>query len=129
MKKSTKVLYWVFTILTAALIIFSSYGNILVDAPSVQLIHDALGFPTYMIPFLGIAKTLAVIVILIPGFPTLKEWAYAGIAFDLIGATYSVLAIGTPVGQAMGMLMFLVPFALSYFFYRKKLKEENISVV
>ena len=42
--------------------------------------------PAYLISFLSIAKILGVIAILIPGFPRIKEWAYAGLMFDLIGA-------------------------------------------
>jgi hypothetical protein len=56
-----------------------------------------VGVPLYLIPFIGIAKVLGVIAILIPGFPKLKEWAYAGLFFDLIGATYSICASGEEV--------------------------------
>jgi hypothetical protein len=127
--KKTKILYWIFTILTALLITFSSIPNIMVDEASVQLIHGALGYPEYIIRFLGIAKMLAVIIILIPGFPRLKEWAYAGLVFDLTGAVYSLCAIGTPISQSWGMLIFIVPIALSYIYHHKKLKDESIAVV
>ena len=52
-----------------------------------------------MITFLDVAKILGVIAILIPGYPRLKEWAYAGLAFDLIGATYAQIAKGYPAAN------------------------------
>jgi len=85
--------------------------------------HVELGYPTFFVPFIGIAKLLGVIAILVPGFPRIKEWAYAGLFFDLIGATYSILAIGKP--DWMFMIMPLALATASYVFYqkRKRMKE------
>jgi len=55
-----------------------------------------LGYPRYVVTLLGVWKLLGVLAILWPGFPRLKEWAYAGIAFDLSGAAVSHLAVGDP---------------------------------
>ena len=77
-------------------------------------------YPNYIIPFLGVAKVLGAIAILIPGYPRLKEWAYAGLLFDLVGATYSlIMTDGIQPGMA-GMLIFLGLFLLSYTWYRKR---------
>jgi hypothetical protein len=54
----------------------------------------ALGYPMYFFAILGVWKVLGAIAILAPGFPRLKEWAYAGIFFDLTGAAASVAAVG-----------------------------------
>ena len=63
---------------------------------------------------------LGAIVILIPGFHLLKEWAYAGLFFDLAGATYSTV-MAQPLHPAMlGMLIFFGLFALSYVYHRKR---------
>ncbi len=62
---------------------------------------------------------------LIPGYPIIKEWAYAGLVFDLIGATYSSIAVGAPVsGWAF---MIFTPFfsGLILYFYHKKLKVKS----
>lgn len=64
--KKLNIAYWVVTGLFAAFMIFSSTGNVMSDAPSVDLIHTQMGFPKYIIPFLGVAKILAAITILIP---------------------------------------------------------------
>ncbi len=120
--KTTNILYWVFTVIFAGLIIFASVDNVMVGKDSIALITDTLQFPKYMIPFLGVAKLLGVVGILIPQLPRwMKEWAYAGIFFDLVGATYAFIAIsgGFQAGH-LGMLMFFVPGILSYIWFHKK---------
>jgi hypothetical protein len=116
--KKTNILYWIFTSLFAAMMLFSAIPDVISDPIAVKGMHGELGYPLFFIPFIGVAKLLGAIAILLPGFPRLKEWAYAGLFFDLIGATYSILAIGKPDW----MFMFL-PFSLgigSYLFYQKR---------
>ena len=88
-------LSWIVTGLMAAFMLMASIPDILRIPQAVDLFTH-LGYPTYLIPFLGIAKTLAVIAILAPGVRWLKEWAYAGLVFDLIGAFYSHVSVGDP---------------------------------
>src|SRR5882724_11188856 len=90
--KTTNILYWVFTIIFAGLMLFSSISGIQPSADAIKMVHDGLGFPIYFIQFISVAKLLGVIAILIPGFPRVKEWAYAGMFFDLAGATYAGVA-------------------------------------
>jgi hypothetical protein len=124
--KTINILYWVFTILFAALMIYSSYGSILVNEESKKLIHDQLGYPVYFIPFTGYAKLVGAIVILIPGLKTIKEWAYAGLFFDLIAVVYSVIALSGTVDPMMAfMLMWFIPGILSYILWHKKMKLEE----
>lgn len=81
-----------------------------------------LGYPVYFIPFIGVVKLLGVIAILIPGFNRIKEWAYAGLFFDLAGAVYSVIALtGTVDPMMLTMLAWIAPGILSYIFWYKKL--------
>ena len=100
--------------------LFSSIPDILSTADAVKFINS-LGYPTYILPFLGVAKVLGVIAILIPGYPRIKEWAYAGLVFDLLGAAYSVLSV-THDAQGLFMLVFVGFAFASYFLYRKKIK-------
>lgn len=117
--KKTNILYWTFTGLFAAAMLFSGIANLLVTADSIAL-FNTLGYPEYIIPFLGVAKILGSIAILVPGFPRLKEWAYAGLFFDLVGATYSaIMAEGLHPAMA-GMLIFFGLEALSYIYYHKR---------
>lgn len=123
--KTINILYWVFTILFAALMLFSAYGSIIVNDDAKKLIHDYLGFPVYFIPFTGFAKLFGSIVILIPGLKAIKEWAYAGLFFDLIGAVYSSIAVSKAFDPMMlFMLVWFVPGILSYIFWKKKMKME-----
>jgi len=122
--KRINLLYWIFTALFAALMIFSAIPDTMSSKEAVEFI-GTLGYPAYFVPFIGVAKLLGSIAILIPGFPRIKEWAYAGLAFDLTGATYSQIATA---GIKAEMTFMLLPFALlilSYVYYHKKL--QNIS--
>jgi hypothetical protein len=123
--KTTNILYWVFTGLFGAFMMFSAIPDIIVVPEAVEFVTKKLGYPEYIIPFLGVAKALGVIAILIPGFPRLKEWAYAGLFFDLVGATYSVISTeGLQPGTAFMILPFTLLF-LSYTFYHKRRNQKE----
>jgi len=116
--KKTKIIYWVFTGLLAALMLFSGIGNAMVTPESV-VVFKHLGYPVYISAFLGIAKILGVIAILVPRFPRLKEWAYAGFTFDLTGALYSSISSGDPASAwSMLFIGYIIIFG-SYFYYHK----------
>jgi hypothetical protein len=120
--KSINIIYWTSTILFGGFMAFSAIANIIVDADSVNLITTQLGYPKYLISFLGVAKLLGAIGILVPGFPRIKEWAYAGLTFDLIGAVYSGIAVYGFQPPMLFMLVFFGMDALSYIYYHKKYK-------
>jgi hypothetical protein len=121
--KTINTLYWVFTILFSLLMLFASWSSVVVNEDSVKLIHDGLGYPEYFIPFTGWAKLIGVIVILIPGYGRIKEWAYAGLFFDLIAAVYSGIAAAKAFDPLMlTLLAWFVPGILSYIFWHKKMK-------
>jgi len=122
MKPGTiNILYWVFTLIFAALMIFSSVGGIGPNEQTTQIFHTYLGYPIYFIQFISWAKIIGVIAILVPGFPKIKEWAYAGLFFDLTAAVYSGIAVSGKFDPMMlTMLMWIVPGILSYYFRTKK---------
>jgi hypothetical protein len=125
-QKTVNTLYWIFTILFSALMLFSSWSSILVNEDSIKLIHGMLGYPEYFIPFTGWAKLIGVIVILIPGFNRIKEWAYAGLFFDLVAAVYSGIAVSNTFNPLMlTMLAWFVPGILSYVYWHKKMKLDS----
>ncbi len=116
--KKTKIIYWTSTILFAGLMIFSAIPDIAVTEEAKQFIMQ-LGYPVYFMPLIGVAKLLGCLAILTPGFKRIKEWAYAGLFFDLIGAVYSVIM---KFGIDPSMLFFVFILALgttSYVFHRK----------
>jgi uncharacterized membrane protein YphA (DoxX/SURF4 family) len=117
--KKTKVIYWILTGLFA----FMMMGSAIPDALSVPIAvtgFKEMGYPAYLLPFLGIAKILGVLAILIPGYPRVKEWAYAGLTFDLLGATYSIICSGKSAGNWAPMFVILFIAAGSYIYYHKK---------
>jgi hypothetical protein len=81
-----------------------------------QLIHDQLGYPVYFIQFISYAKVIGVAVILIPGLNrSVKEWAYAGLFFDLAGAIYSGIASSGKFDPLiLTMLVWILPGLISY---------------
>ncbi len=118
--KTTKILYWVFNILFAGVMFLSGIPALLKTADEIKGIHNGLGYPAYFVPFIGFAKILGAIAILIPGYARLKEWAYAGLTFDLIAATYSLYCVPPPQGAWYFMFIFLALAAAAYIYYRKK---------
>jgi hypothetical protein len=108
-----KIAYWILTIFGAALMALSAVPDILFVPEAVQ-IFEHLGYPRYLLPFIGIAKLLGVAAILQPWFRGLREWAYAGLVFDLIGALYSHLAVGDPVSSWIFPVIGLVLIGGSY---------------
>lgn len=120
--KRLNLYYWISTGLIAAFMIFSSISNVLLHPDAVKMIAGDLGYPEYIIPFLGVAKILGSIAILIPGFNKLKEWAYAGLFFDLAGATYSAIAVEGFSLPHLFMFVFIGMLLLSYFLWSKREK-------
>ena len=116
--KKTKIIYWIITGLFLAFMLFSGISEIFMRDGDKFL--AAMKLPGYLDPFLGVAKILGVIAILLPGMSRLKEWAYAGFVIDMVGATYCMIASGFPVSQWWMMLLFIAVAFISYIFYQKK---------
>ena len=85
--------YWFATAVVALAMLAGGSADFLLLDP-VKETMDHLGYPYYFARIIGVWKVLGAIAILAPGFPRLKEWAYAGIFFDLSGALVSHLAVG-----------------------------------
>ena len=101
------VTYWVVTVLIALETLVGGVTDlihgrsILVAGPPVADVVTHLGYPLYFVRIIGVWKVLGGIVLLVPGCPRLKEWAYAGIFFELSGAAVSWLAYEHNVGEAV----------------------------
>ncbi len=94
--KPNRIVYWLSTAILSVVFVGGGIAYIL-GFEAQQEIMMNLGFPLYFMLFLGAAKLLAVGAVLAPGLPLLKEWAYAGLCFVLMGAFYSHLRAGDPV--------------------------------
>jgi hypothetical protein len=107
------VSYWMSTGIIA--LAFGSGGAAYLAGGEVQLRGMAeLGYPAYFVTILGVWKVLGALAIVTPRFPRLREWAYAGIAFDLIGAAASHAAVGNPVAHVVVPLVLLAIMAVSW---------------
>jgi len=119
--KKIKIIYWIFTILLAILLGGGAIPDIIMIKEAKDLfVH--LGYPMYLLPFVGVAKVLGVIAILVPGFNRLKEWAYAGLFFDITGALYSHICTGDPASVWAPLVIGYVLIFGSYIYHHKKLK-------
>jgi DoxX-like family len=121
--KKIRIFYWITTGLLLLMMAFSSISSLASRAQSVAF-FNTINMPSYLISFLSVAKLLGVIAILVPGYPRLKEWAYAGLTFDLIGAVYCNYAVGKPTGEWLPILIFVALAFASYFLYHKKLSPQ-----
>lgn len=125
--KSVKIIYWVFTILFLTLTLFDAVLDLLSHQQAVDSFNK-MKMPLYLLPFYGLIKVLAVVIILIPGYSRIKEWAYAILIFNIIEATYAMIAAGEPAGQWGFMAMPLLLAAGSYIWFHKKLKLEKLGL-
>ena len=110
---------WAVTGLMAALMLLSAVPDVL-RIPDALTVFRHLGYPTYLLLFLGTAKILGVAAVLVPGLPRIKEWAFAGLTFDVTGALYSHLSIGDPPGAWTPAVVALALVSGSYVAYRMR---------
>lgn len=115
MNKRDKIIYW---LTTAFLAIGMTVGGIqqLLQIGGYNEIVTKLGYPLYVLSILGFWKLLGVIVILIPKFPLVKEWAYAGFFFAMSGAAVSHIAAGGSLSEIIPSLILLIMTVLSWYF-------------
>ncbi len=115
MEKRNKILYWVTTIFLS---LGMTAGGVqqLLQIGGYNEIVSSLGFPLYLLSILGVWKLLGVIAILIPKFPLLKEWAYAGFFFAMSGAFVSHLLVGQVFTEAVPSLILLLVTVASWYF-------------
>jgi hypothetical protein len=108
-----KIVYWVST----SLVCLALFGSLTYLTGSAQVVEGfaKAGYPQHLRIVLGIAKPVAAIVLLLPGFAVLKEWAYAGVTFALVMATISGYLSGGGVKGAILPTLILALVAVSYF--------------
>ncbi|TGK06727.1 DoxX family protein [Leptospira semungkisensis] len=115
-KKTNQILYWIFT---APIIAGNLFGAYAYTSQNPQVLEGLghLGYPGYITYILGPAKGLSALALLFPKFPRLKEWAYAGITFNVLGAGLSHLLAGDPNYPTPFVSLILC--SVSYVLWRK----------
>jgi uncharacterized membrane protein YphA (DoxX/SURF4 family) len=112
--RSRTIAYWITTVLFCFPMAAGGVFD-LMQPPDVTAIFDHLGYPHYVATIIGVGKVLGVLALLAPGFPRLKEWAYAGFTIDLVGASASHVFVGDKVGDIATPIVILAVGLASYF--------------
>ncbi len=115
MTKRNKIIYWISTIWLALGMLSSGIVQLFNMKEEVNFILD-LGYPVYFLTILGIWKILGIVALLIPKFPLLKEWAYAGFFIAMSGAVFSHIALGNSVNEIFPPLLLLILTVVSWYF-------------
>lgn len=102
-----KIIYWLSTLLFCIGMAAGGVMDLTLNPMAVKSLAE-LGYPSYLGYILGFWKLAGVVVLVIPGFPVLKEWAYAGFVFNLTGAAASHQFSGDPISKVGIPLMLLV---------------------
>lgn len=114
MTKTTKIVYWISTLWLALGMVSTGIVQVFQLKEKVDFITH-LGYPTYFLSLLGVWKILGSIAVLIPKFPLLKEWAYAGFFFSMTGAVFSHIASDS-MNELFPSLLLLALTLLSWYF-------------
>ncbi len=115
MKRRNKIIYWVATIWLALGMVSTGIVQLLKVKEEADM-FGRLGYPHYLLTILGLWKLLGTAAVLIPKYPLLKEWAYAGFFFVMTGAIFSHLAVGDTAKEFFGPTLLLVLTVISWYF-------------
>jgi len=119
MTKRNKIIYWIATIWLSLGMVSTGIVQLLKlkgDGPGSLDSMTHLGYPAYFVTILGISKILGVVALLIPKYPLLKEWAYAGFFFMMSGAIFTHIAAGSSMSEIFPSLLLLILIVVSWYF-------------
>ena len=115
MNKINKIVYWIATIWLSLGMVSTGIVQLLKMKEETAFILQ-LGYPEYFLIIIGAWKLLGVAAILLPGFPVVKEWAYAGFFFMMSGAVFSHIAMHNGIAEIAPALLLLVLTVVSWYF-------------
>jgi len=115
MNRRNKIIYWIATLWLALGMTSTGIVQLLRAGQEVDKMTQ-LGYPVYFLTLIGVWKILGVLAVLIPKFPLLKEWAYAGFFFNMSGALFSHIASGSPLSDLFGPSLLLLLTVISWQF-------------
>jgi len=115
MSKRNKIIYWIATLWLSLGMVSSGIVQLLqIEMEKEAMAH--LGYPLYFLTIIGVWKLLGVVAILVPKYPLLKEWAYAGFFFTMTGALASHIGVGDPIGQMFPAVLLITLTVVSWYF-------------
>jgi uncharacterized membrane protein YphA (DoxX/SURF4 family) len=114
-EKRNKIIYWIFTIWLSLGMLSTGIVQLLRLKEETEMM-TVLGYPLYFLTIIGVWKILGVIAILVPKFPLVKEWAYAGFFFVASGAVFSHIAVSDPAKELFGPCLLIALTIISWYF-------------
>lgn len=115
MTKRNKIIYWIATLWLALGMTSTGIVQIMGVQQEVDM-FNRIGYPSYFMTIIGVWKLLGVIAILVPRFPLIKEWAYAGFFFNMTGAVFSHAFSGSAAMEYFGPMLLIVLTIISWYF-------------
>lgn len=115
MSKRNKIIYWIATIWLSLGMVSTAVVQLIPIKEEVDMMAH-LGYPLYFLTIIGVWKLLGVVAVLIPRFPLVKEWAYAGFFFVMSGAVCSHIAAGDAAKDFFGPVLLIVLTFVSWYF-------------
>ena len=115
MNKRNKIIYWIATAWLSLGMISTGIVQIIHQEEEVQKM-TSMGYPMYFLTIIGAWKILGAVAILIPNYPLLKEWAYAGFFFVTTGALFSHITMGDGAGDTMPSVFLMTLMLVSWYF-------------
>jgi hypothetical protein len=113
--KRNKIIYWIFTLWMSLGMVSTAIVQLMKSKDEVAN-FTTLGYPLYLMTIIGVWKILGVIAVLIPKYPLLKEWAYAGFFFVMSGAVISHLIVADPISRTFPALLLFALVIISWYF-------------
>ena len=126
MKKTHKIIYWIATLWLALGMVSTGIVQLMKMKDDVDRMAH-LGYPIYLLTMLGIWKLLGVVAVLIPKYPRLKEWAYAGFFFAMSGAAISHIVMSDPIAEIAPSLLLLTLTVVSWYFRPENRKVSSVA--
>lgn len=114
MPKPRTIVYWISTGWLALGMVSTGMVQLIGSSDDVADIVR-LGYPAYILPILGVWKLLGTVAVLLPRYPLVKEWAYAGFVFAMTGAMVSRMASGEPATAVLPPLLLLALTVTSWY--------------
>ena len=115
MSKRNKIIYWIATIWLALGMLSTGIVQLIQLKEETEMMNR-LGYPSYLLRIIGVWKILGIVAVLMPKFPLLKEWAYAGFFFVMSGAILSHFAVGDGAKDFFGPVLLLILTFVSWYF-------------
>lgn len=128
MTKRNKIIYWIATAWLALGMLSTGLVQLLKVEKEVEMMTH-LGYPLYFLTIIGVWKILGVVAVLVPKFPLLREWAYAGFFFAMSGAILSHLIMKDEAKEIFGPALLLILAIVSWYFRPNSYRDSGRKII